>query len=133
MTSAAEPAPTTRDWIPGQLTHPGQAPTWRDEPSSTVAATWRDGAHPPVPSAGPTLPPELAARFQVVTALPQHGAEADVIRVRDATGQDLVLKLYRPEISPDPDVWRALPQLRTPNLVRVHETGAAAGRSYELM
>ncbi|MGH4026497.1 MAG: protein kinase domain-containing protein [Pseudonocardiaceae bacterium] len=144
MISAAEPAPTTRDWTPGQLTHPGQAPTWRDEPSGHVTAapaTWRDGAQPAAPPAGRTagtpagtpLPAELAARFEVMAALPQHGAEADVIRVRDATAQDLVLKLYRPEISPDPDVWRALPQLRTPNLVRVHETGQAGGRSYELM
>ncbi|MGH3910536.1 MAG: protein kinase domain-containing protein [Pseudonocardiaceae bacterium] len=131
MTPAAEPAQTTRDWTPGQLRHPGQAPTWRDERPSTVPATWRDG--PKAPSAGSALPAELAARFQMVAALPQHGAEADVIRVRDAAGGDLILKLYRPEISPDPDVWRALPQLRTPNLVRVHETGQASGRSYELM
>ncbi len=167
MTSAAEPAPTSRDWKPGQLTHPDQAapaptwgdqPTWRDQPATAVVAAQRDvaathrdvtaaqrdGAEPGQPtastqlSAEPHLPADLAARFRVVATLPQHGAEADVFRVRDAADQDLVLKLYRPEISPDPDVWRALPALRTPNLVRVHETGHTvtghtAGRSYELM
>ncbi|MFN2496299.1 MAG: serine/threonine-protein kinase, partial [Pseudonocardiaceae bacterium] len=133
----AEPGPTTRDAaVPGPprlRARPGPAATRRDQPRSVVAATRRDGAGPGAATAGLHLPAELAARFQVLAALPQHGAEADVVRVRDADGQDLVLKLYRPEITPDPDVWRALPRLRTPNLVRVHETGQAAGRSYELM
>lgn len=146
MTSAAEPAPTRRDevapWLPAQLS---PVPTRRDQPppalslasasnlSSNAVATRRDGAGPGVPRVDPPLPVELAARFRLLGALPQHGSEADVVRVRDATGQDLVLKLYRPEISPDPDVWRALPQLHHPHLVRVHETGQAGGRSYELM
>jgi serine/threonine protein kinase len=97
------------------------------------AVTLRDDGEPRTTTATPQLPVELAARFQVVGALPQHGAEADVIWVRDPAGQDLVIKLYRPEISPDPHVWRALPRLRTANLVRVHETGQAGGRSYEVM
>lgn len=135
MTSAAEPVPTRRDeiapWRPARL---GLVPTRRDQPSSSNAVTTRrDGAGPAASRPDPQLPAELAARFQLGAALPQHGAEADVLRVRDGTGRELVLKLYRPEISPDPEVWRALPRLSSPHLVRVHETGQAAGRSYELM
>ncbi|MGH3796890.1 MAG: protein kinase domain-containing protein [Pseudonocardiaceae bacterium] len=147
MSSAAEPAPTRRDAIMrGTGTHPdrlGSVPTWRDPPSIATATrrdlpplaavTLRDAVEPQTSTTDPRLPAELAARFRVVGALPQHGAEADVVWVRDTAGQDVVIKLYRPEISPDPHVWRALPQLRTANLVRVHETGQAGGRSYEVM
>ncbi|MGQ0776999.1 MAG: serine/threonine-protein kinase [Pseudonocardiales bacterium] len=129
--SAAQPAPTRRDRVTSALPTLDPAPTLRDPPWATT--TEPDGAEAPAPSAVAHLPAELATRFQLVGALPQHGAEADVVRVRDAAGQDLVIKLYRPQISPDPDVWRALPQLRTPNLVRVLETGQVADRSYEVM
>lgn len=156
MSHPAEPAPTRRDGggPPTQVAWPDPSPTRRDLPVQQVAPTRHDaapdrsvpglGRHHRVDGNGGSrpgrevvpsvhLPQELAARFQVVAAPPQHGAEADVIRVRDAAGQELMIKLYRPEISPDPDVWRALPQLRTANLVRVHETGQAGGRSYEVM
>lgn len=171
MTSAAEPAPTSRDGATPRPPTPtdwlSPAPTRRDLPriaavtrrdnagtasSATASLTSASSAMGPTledptledpttggptalgsPTVGVVLPAELAARFHVVAMLPQHGAEADVVRVRDATGQDLVIKLYRPEISPDPEVWRALPQLCTAHLVRVHETGQVAGRSYELM
>ncbi|MGH3932133.1 MAG: serine/threonine-protein kinase, partial [Pseudonocardiaceae bacterium] len=129
--SAAQPAPTRRDRLSSALPTLDPAPTLRDSPWTT--ATGPDGVELDTPSAVAHLPAELAARFRLVGALPQHGAEADVVRVRDAMGQDLVIKLYRPQISPDPDVWRALPQLRTPNLVRVLETGQVADRSYEVM
>lgn len=131
MTSAAQPAPTRRDRGSSALPTLDPAPTLRDPP--WAAATGPGGAEQDAPSTLAQLPAELTARFRLVGALPQHGAEADVVRVRDAAGQDLVIKLYRAEISPDPDVWRALPQLCTPNLVRVQETGQAAGRSYEIM
>jgi eukaryotic-like serine/threonine-protein kinase len=133
MSSAVEPAPTSRDGFTSRPpTRSGPTFTRRDLPP-LATVTRRDGAELSPPPANALLPAELAARLRVVGPLPHHGAEADVIRVVDASGEDLVVKLYRPEISPDPDVWRALPQLRTPHLVRVHETGRAAGRSYELM
>jgi tRNA A-37 threonylcarbamoyl transferase component Bud32 len=147
MSSPADPAPTRRDGggPPIQVAWPDPTPTRRDLPVPAVAVTRHDaddssrrGGHGATKggsgaSATVQLPAELAARFRVVAAPAQHGAEADVIRVQDASGQQLMIKLYRPEISPDPDVWRALPQLRTANLVRVHETGEAGGRSYEVM
>ncbi|MFI0480904.1 serine/threonine-protein kinase [Actinomadura sp. 9N215] len=79
------------------------------------------------------LPPEFAARFDVVTELDASGAEADMLRVRDRAGEELVLKLYRRGITPNREMWETLRGVRSPHIVGLRETGQAAGRAFELM
>jgi eukaryotic-like serine/threonine-protein kinase len=120
---AAVPAQTRRDVADAQAAGP--------------AATRRDGA---APGAGdgvagfPTLPPEVAGRYRPEGLLARQGAEADVFLVTDTAGTKWVLKVYRRDIAPDPQVWAALPHARSRHLVAVRETGATLdGRKFEVM
>ncbi|MFI0405821.1 serine/threonine-protein kinase [Actinomadura sp. 3N508] len=80
-----------------------------------------------------TLPPELAARFEIVAELDASGAEADMLRVRDDAGEELVLKLYRRGITPNREMWETLRGVRSPHIVRLRDTGQAGGRAFEVM
>lgn len=80
-----------------------------------------------------TLPPALAERFEIVTELDASGAEADMLRVRDAAGEELVLKLYRRGIAPNEETWEMLRGVRSPHIVRLLDTGQTAGRAFEVM
>jgi tRNA A-37 threonylcarbamoyl transferase component Bud32 len=117
---AAVPAQTHRDPIGGSPAGP--------------AATYRDG-----PAAGgtaglPVLPADVAARYRPVRLLARQGAEADVFLVTDEAGAEWVLKVYRRDIAPDPEVWAALKRTRSRHLVSVRETGSTGdGRKFEIM
>jgi tRNA A-37 threonylcarbamoyl transferase component Bud32 len=103
--------------------------------SDRPGVTRRDAAPPP-PGVGEALlrlPAALAERFSVVGELPVQGAESDLLLVRDATGTDYVLKMYRRGYGADRDVWRKLPSLRSPHVVRILQTGRADDRDYEVV
>ncbi|MEV5568459.1 serine/threonine-protein kinase [Spirillospora sp. NPDC052269] len=78
------------------------------------------------------LPDELAERFAVVAELPVQGAESDLLLVRDGDDRELVMKVFRRGYHADRDVWAKLPSLGSPHVVRILETGSAAGRDYEV-
>jgi hypothetical protein len=70
----------------------------------------------------------------VVRELGVQGAEADVLLVRDASGQEFVVKVYRSGITVDAEVRDRLARLDTTHLVAVVETGASAsGRLFEVL
>jgi hypothetical protein len=97
--------------------------------------TRRDGGAPP-PHAGEALirlPGTLAERFSVVGELPVQGAESDLLLVRDSAGTDYVVKIFRRGYGADREVWRMLPSLDSPHVVRILETGRADDRDYEVI
>jgi serine/threonine protein kinase len=84
------------------------------------------------------LPSVLRARYTVINELPNPGTEADVLLVRDnqvgAGGDDLrVVKLYRQGIRAEQEVWAKVRSMTSPHVVRILDTGTAAGRDYEVM
>lgn len=108
--------------------------TRRDTASSQRDApgvTRRDGGVP-VPSLV-RLPADLADRFTVLGELPAQGAESDLLHVQDTAGTELVVKIFRRGFTADRSVWRELPTLDSPHVVRILETGHAEGRDYEVM
>src|SRR4051794_30547913 len=90
---------------------------------------------PPTPPGGGLirLPGPLAERFAIVGELPVQGAESDLLQVRDAHGTDYVVKIYRRGYGADREVWRKLPDLASPHVVRILETGRADDRDYEVI
>ena len=110
--------------------------TRRDVPAPGVpdprpaSDTRRDGES----SAGPLtrLPAALAERYEAVAELPVQGAESDLLLVRDADGGEYVAKLFRRGYRADREVWAKLPELDSPHVLRVLETGNADGRDYEI-
>ncbi|REE96036.1 serine/threonine-protein kinase [Thermomonospora umbrina] len=126
------PHHTRRD--PG-VTHrdprsPG-VPGPRPDPGSTRRDTTPGG--PGVPGEPLIrLPAVLAGRFTVDGELPVQGAESDLLLVRDTTGAQYVVKVFRRGYSADRDVWAKLPALDSSHVVRILETGHADGRDYEL-
>jgi serine/threonine protein kinase len=94
--------------------------------------TRRDG-EPSAPSSLVRLPAELAGRFTLIGELPAQGAESDLLHVRDASGAELVVKLFRRGFTADREVWQKLPTLDSPHVVRILETGHAEGRDYEII
>jgi eukaryotic-like serine/threonine-protein kinase len=111
--------------------------THADHRGHLPGETHRDGAAPP-PQAGPApallrLPGPLAERFAVVGELPVQGAESDLLLVRDAQGVDYVVKIYRRGYGADREVWRKLPELASPHVVRIFETGRADDRDFEVI
>jgi hypothetical protein len=113
--------------------------TSADHRSGLPGETRRDaGALPPPEPAGAgaaliRLPAVLAERFAIVGELPVQGAESDLLQVRDARGVDYVVKIYRRGYGADRDVWRTLPMLASPHVVRILETGRADDRDYEVI
>ncbi|WP_433181233.1 serine/threonine-protein kinase [Actinoallomurus sp. CA-150999] len=108
---------TRRDTVPSQ--------------GDSASLTRRDGGAP-----GPSLvrlPADLADRFTVLGELPAQGAESDLLHVRDAVGAELVVKIFRRGFTADRSVWRELPTLNSPHVVRIIETGHAEGRDYEVI
>ncbi|MFA1545111.1 protein kinase domain-containing protein [Actinomadura chokoriensis] len=96
----------------------------------TAADTTRDGA-----AAGDSLmrlPAVLGERYATVAELPVQGAESDLLLVRDARGDEYVVKIFRRGYRADRDVWAKLPALDSPNVLRILETGHADGRDYEI-
>ena len=73
--------------------------------------------------------------------LPNPGAEADVLLVRDITtvgpgyGEVTlrVVKVYRRNMYADHAVWAKIQSLSSENIVRFLETGTSGGRDYEVM
>ncbi|HZB29614.1 MAG TPA: serine/threonine-protein kinase [Streptosporangiaceae bacterium] len=111
--------------------------THADHRGHLPGETHRDAAAPP-PLAGPApallrLPGPLAERFAVVGELPVQGAESDLLLVRDAQGVDYVVKIYRRGYGADREVWRKLPELASPHVVRIFETGRADDRDFEVI
>ena len=112
--------------------------THADHRAHLPGETHRDAAAPPAPPAGPApallrLPGPLAERFAVVGELPVQGAESDLLLVRDAQGTDYVVKIYRRGYGADREVWRKLPDLASPHVVRILETGRADDRDFEVI
>ncbi|WP_285491975.1 serine/threonine-protein kinase [Actinomadura sp. NBRC 104425] len=99
-------------------------------PGPRPAQTRRDGTAAGDPLM--RLPAVLAERFETVAELPVQGAESDLLLVRDARGVRYVVKLFRRGFTADRDVWGKLPELDSPHVVRVLETGHAEGRDYEI-
>ncbi|WP_026402143.1 protein kinase domain-containing protein [Actinomadura rifamycini] len=106
-----------------------------------AAETRRDGPAGPAGPAGPPgsaggslmrLPAELAARYEAVAELPVQGAESDLLLVRDARGAEHVVKIFRRGYRADRDVWAKLPELGSPHVLRILETGHADGRDFEV-
>ena len=87
------------------------------------------------------LPPALRSRYQVLEELPNPGAEADVLLVRDITTAGpgygevplRVVKVYRRNMYADHAVWAKIQSLSSENIVRFVETGTSGGRDYEVM
>jgi eukaryotic-like serine/threonine-protein kinase len=94
--------------------------------------TTRRDAEAPSPSLV-RLPDELAGRFSLLGELPTQGAESDLLHVRDATGTEFVVKIFRRGFNADRSVWQKLPTLDSPHVVRILETGHAGGRDYEVI
>jgi eukaryotic-like serine/threonine-protein kinase len=101
--------------------------------TSASASTRRDGPAPPPGDSLVRLPGTLAQRFTVLGELPVQGAESDLLHVRDASGTDHVVKIFRRGYGADREVWRKLPDLDSPHVVRIVETGHADGRDYEVI
>ncbi|WP_227022955.1 protein kinase domain-containing protein [Actinomadura rubrobrunea] len=99
-------------------------------PGPRPGETRRDGAAGGAPLV--RLPAVLAERFETVAELPVQGAESDLLLVRDARGGQFVVKLFRRGFEADRDVWAKLPDLDSPHVVKVLETGRAEGRDYEI-
>ncbi|MGH3391761.1 MAG: protein kinase domain-containing protein [Actinomadura sp.] len=119
-----DPGVTHADRPVGETRHDaGQAPS--------PATTRRDG--PPPADSLVRLPGPLAERFTVVGELPVQGAESDLVQVRDTAGDDQVVKIFRRGYGADREVWRKLPELDSPHVVRILETGHADGRDYEVI
>ncbi|QFG24861.1 serine/threonine-protein kinase [Actinomadura sp. WMMB 499] len=78
------------------------------------------------------LPADLAGRYEAVAELPVQGAESDLLLVRDAHGAEHVAKIFRRGYRADRDVWAKLPELDSPHVLRILETGHADGRDYEV-
>ena len=87
------------------------------------------------------LPHALRSRYKVLRELPNPGAEADVLLVRDvmSTGRGAaadgfrVVKVYRRDMHADHAVWAMIQSLSSDNIVRFVETGTSGGRDYEVM
>ncbi|RAY14408.1 serine/threonine protein kinase [Actinomadura craniellae] len=106
--------------------------THRDPDVPDPATTRRDGAPPATPLI--RLPEPLDRRFQVAGEIPVQGAESDLLLVRDRTdGTEAVVKVYRRGYRADRDVWAKLPELDSPHVVRILETGHAGDRDYEII
>lgn len=124
MADTERPSETRRD---ESMTRRDTAPGH----GSPMDATRRD-AEPPGPPLV-RLPAELAGRFSVLGELPAQGAESDLLHVRDGDGTELVVKIFRRGFTADRSVWRKLPTLDSPHVVRILETGHAEGRDYEVI
>ncbi|MFA1541286.1 serine/threonine-protein kinase [Actinomadura monticuli] len=96
----------------------------------TAAETARDAAAAGDPLM--RLPAVLGERYATVAELPVQGAESDLLLVRDARGDEYVVKIFRRGYRADRDVWAKLPALDSPNVLRILETGHADGRDYEI-
>ncbi|HEU5157962.1 MAG TPA: serine/threonine-protein kinase [Streptosporangiaceae bacterium] len=108
--------------------------THADHRAHPTHETRRDAGAPPTPGPGLLrLPGALAERFTVVGELPVQGAESDLLLVRDARGADYVVKVYRRGYGADREVWRTLPRLDSPHVVRILETGRADDRDFEVI
>jgi len=105
--------------------------TGRDGPPEQGSSWWA-GARQDTTSLL-SLPSELAARYTAVGELPNPGTEADVLKVVDPAGAELVVKLYRRGITAERTVWAKLDEISSPHVIRFVETGTAAGRDYECM
>ncbi|OLT12530.1 hypothetical protein BJF79_22100 [Actinomadura sp. CNU-125] len=109
--------------------------TRRDEPRvpvpRTAAETRRDG-HGTGGASLMRLPADLAGRYEAVAELPVQGAESDLLLVRDERGAEHVVKIFRRGYRADRDVWAKLPELGSPYVLRILETGHADGRDYEV-
>lgn len=97
-----------------------------------AAETRRDGPEGAAGGSLMRLPAELAARYEAVAELPVQGAESDLLLVRDARGAEHVVKIFRRGYRADRDVWAKLPELGSPHVLRILETGHADGRDYEV-
>ncbi len=112
---------------PSETQRDGTRRDTRDSPGVT-----RRESGPPAPSLV-RLPDELADRFELLGDLPTQGAESDLLHVRDAGGTEFVVKIFRRGFTADREVWRKLPTLDSPHVVRILETGHAEGRDYEVI
>jgi hypothetical protein len=132
-----EPIPTRCEDVAPRL--PAGPGVTRREAAGGAAVPTRHESPPSVGSAVLTpaaLPPELACRLSDLRPMPMAGGEAHLMRVRDSAfaAGERVLKVYYPQIEPDPQVWAALKSVRSPHVVDVADTGRLAdGRFFELM
>jgi tRNA A-37 threonylcarbamoyl transferase component Bud32 len=114
----------------------GQAPPY-GQPAGSGPGTGESFGAPVLTG----LPTALRSRYTSLSELPNPGAEADVLLVRDnasAGGDDAaaglrVVKVYRVNVHADRAVWAKLAALRSVNIVRFVETGNSDGRDYEVM
>uniref|UniRef100_A0AAU2VDC9 Protein kinase n=1 Tax=Streptomyces sp. NBC_00003 TaxID=2903608 RepID=A0AAU2VDC9_9ACTN len=121
------PLETRRERVSPAAPPPGEALRTRLEPQHTPDT-------PPPEEVLTVLPKQLAARFRLLSELPTQGAEANLLLVADEHGEHLVAKIYRNAgRQASREVWAKIPQLNSPYIVRILETGEAGQRDYELM
>jgi serine/threonine protein kinase len=92
---------------------------------------------PPVPSTTPlgTLAPDapLFGGFVVEATLhPQAERESGLYRCRDEGGEQRMVKVLGADVVPKGSVWRRLPALDHPNVVKFERTGECEGFYYEV-
>lgn len=127
-----EPWATRRDEPPPQA-EPSPEGVWATTREESIWDTRREQPGYSDDEATVRLPARLADRFTMVRQFPDPGAEADVVLARSHNGDEVVVKLYRLGVHADPDVWQRLGALNSTHIVRILETGQAAGRDYECM
>lgn len=86
------------------------------------------------PSGYSAIPAELAAQYQIVSALPAQGAEADLFLVqKSGTEQKFVLKLYRRGLKPKAEVVDKLRSCSREHVVEIVACGESDGQWYEAL
>ena len=123
--------PTNRD--EGGLGAAGQ--TLRDV-SPAAPTTRLDGSVPARATSGGLLrlPEALADRYRIERELQTRGSEADLLVAQPLDGGlAVVIKLYRANIHPKPEILAQLAALDPRHTVNLLDHGQSEGRSYEVM
>src|SRR4051812_45859624 len=101
--------------------------TWRAGGSANPSETFRDGTTANSSGQQPTtilrLPSSLAGHWWIVRELASRGAEADLLVVRNASGERRVAKIYRAGIESKGDVLRRLGGTSFEHVVRMFDHG----------
>lgn len=128
--SSPGPPPTRREDVTGLSD--GPPPTRRETPEEGTGGPTGARDADEHGDALVLLPEPLREDWQIVRELP-GGGEADVLLIRDATGRERVVKIYRRHITLDAEVMRRLVGLDRTRLLAPERTGFDHGRHWELM
>ena len=109
---------------------PQVEPTRREGGASDQPqATQREGQGP-APTARESnpgfqggFPNSLLGRFTIVEVFDARGAESDGYRIRDQSGQEFFLKVYRRGVSPKPELLERIRRADPKEVIRLYEYG----------